>query len=283
MSGGTALLALAALLAFWPRRGTTPGYPLAAAVALGTLYAVPVDRARARLAVLRRRAVLHPPRRLPVARARALATRWPWPRPAWWPRRSSGRSSRRAWTAAGRGSTTRTSPRSSSPRRPRPFSWTHSYGPLTWSRDGREMLRIKATAPAYWKATNLDDFDGVRWREGAAVARRRHPSRARTASGCRRSRSSTAGCARRSSSAPATSRTSSRAPRAWRCRRATAPSSPRPSRCARATATRRCVYVPAPDRHPAQARSGTNYPGYTQDFLSMRVPLRGRPPASWTR
>ena len=42
MSGGTALLALAALLAFWPRRGTTPGYPLAAAVALGTLYTVPV-------------------------------------------------------------------------------------------------------------------------------------------------------------------------------------------------------------------------------------------------
>ena len=42
LSGGTALLALAALLAFWPRRGATPGYPIAAAVALGTLYAVPI-------------------------------------------------------------------------------------------------------------------------------------------------------------------------------------------------------------------------------------------------
>ena len=86
------------------------------------------------------------------------------------------RSSRRAWTATGRGSTTRTSPRSSSPRKAEAFSWTHSYGPLNWPRDGRELLRIKATAPAYWKATNLDEFDGVRWRDGSAVARRRHPA-----------------------------------------------------------------------------------------------------------
>ena len=42
LSGGTALLALASLLAFWPRRAATPGYPIAAAVALGTLYAVPI-------------------------------------------------------------------------------------------------------------------------------------------------------------------------------------------------------------------------------------------------
>ncbi len=43
------------------------------------------------------------------------------------------------------------------------FSWDHSYGPLDWPRDGRELLRVKAKRPAYWKATNLDDFDGRRW------------------------------------------------------------------------------------------------------------------------
>ncbi len=43
------------------------------------------------------------------------------------------------------------------------FTWDHSYGPLDWPRDGRELLRVKAKRPAYWKATNLDDFDGARW------------------------------------------------------------------------------------------------------------------------
>jgi transglutaminase-like putative cysteine protease len=44
------------------------------------------------------------------------------------------------------------------------FSWDHSYGPLTWPRDGRELLRVKARFPSYWKAENLDEFDGFRWR-----------------------------------------------------------------------------------------------------------------------
>ena len=42
LSGGTALLGLAALLAFWPRRGGGLGSPIPAAVALGVLYAVPI-------------------------------------------------------------------------------------------------------------------------------------------------------------------------------------------------------------------------------------------------
>ena len=44
------------------------------------------------------------------------------------------------------------------------FSWDHDYGPLDWPRDGREMLRIKARRAAYWKAEQLDLFDGERWR-----------------------------------------------------------------------------------------------------------------------
>ncbi len=46
------------------------------------------------------------------------------------------------------------------------FSWDHSYGPLDWPRDGRELLRVRAEKrPAYWKAENLDGFDGVHWHQ----------------------------------------------------------------------------------------------------------------------
>jgi len=46
------------------------------------------------------------------------------------------------------------------------FSWDHRYGPLDWPRDGRVVLRVKARQSAYWKATNLDGFDGLRWVHG---------------------------------------------------------------------------------------------------------------------
>jgi transglutaminase-like putative cysteine protease len=46
------------------------------------------------------------------------------------------------------------------------FSWAHTYGPLDWPRDGREVLRVRARTPAYWKAAALERFDGVRWRVG---------------------------------------------------------------------------------------------------------------------
>ena len=55
------------------------------------------------------------------------------------------------------------------------FSWDHNYGPLNWPRDGRELLRVKAKQPAYWKAENLDVFDGQRWR----ATRSRHDARRR--------------------------------------------------------------------------------------------------------
>jgi transglutaminase-like putative cysteine protease len=43
------------------------------------------------------------------------------------------------------------------------FSWSHEYGTLDWPRDGTELLRVRARDGAYWKATNLDTFDGLRW------------------------------------------------------------------------------------------------------------------------
>jgi transglutaminase-like putative cysteine protease len=43
------------------------------------------------------------------------------------------------------------------------FSWEHDYGPLDWPRDGRELLRVRARQPAYWKVAALDTLDGRRW------------------------------------------------------------------------------------------------------------------------
>ncbi len=43
------------------------------------------------------------------------------------------------------------------------FDWDHSYGPIRWQREGREMLRIKTSRAQYWKLENLEDFDGQRW------------------------------------------------------------------------------------------------------------------------
>jgi transglutaminase-like putative cysteine protease len=43
------------------------------------------------------------------------------------------------------------------------FDWNHGYGPLNWPRHNREMLRVASSRPAYWKAVDLDAFDGRRW------------------------------------------------------------------------------------------------------------------------
>jgi transglutaminase-like putative cysteine protease len=53
--------------------------------------------------------------------------------------------------------------RSLSPARGLTFSWNHSYGPLNWPRTGREVLRIQARTPSYWKVENLSTFDGLHW------------------------------------------------------------------------------------------------------------------------
>ena len=69
------------------------------------------------------------------------------------------------------------------PARGTTFDWNHRYGPLNWPRDGREVLRIKAAHAAYWKAENLDGFDGLRWlhvrgrRGRGGPARLLHPPR----------------------------------------------------------------------------------------------------------
>ena len=51
------------------------------------------------------------------------------------------------------------------------FNWRHTYGPMTWKRDGREVLRVRARRAAYWKAENLDGFDGIRWEQTRVTTR----------------------------------------------------------------------------------------------------------------
>jgi hypothetical protein len=48
------------------------------------------------------------------------------------------------------------------------FDWTQRYGPLHWPRDRRAVLQVQASGPEYWKAQNLDVFDGVGWAAGPA-------------------------------------------------------------------------------------------------------------------
>jgi len=48
------------------------------------------------------------------------------------------------------------------------FDWNHSYGPMTWPRDGQTLLNVRTSKPAYLKAETLDRFDGRRWVRGAA-------------------------------------------------------------------------------------------------------------------
>jgi transglutaminase-like putative cysteine protease len=49
------------------------------------------------------------------------------------------------------------------PADPVRFSWTQSYGPITWPRDGSEVMRVVSGDPQYWKARNLDTFNGRAW------------------------------------------------------------------------------------------------------------------------
>ena len=54
------------------------------------------------------------------------------------------------------------------PDEPLRFDWGHSYGPITWSRDGAEVLRVAARDPSYWKVRDLEDFDGATWIDSGA-------------------------------------------------------------------------------------------------------------------
>jgi len=43
------------------------------------------------------------------------------------------------------------------------FDWSQTYGPIHWPRTGREVLDVRASQADYWKAENIDVFDGRGW------------------------------------------------------------------------------------------------------------------------
>ena len=53
------------------------------------------------------------------------------------------------------------------------FDWDHDYGPLDWPRDGETLFTVQSDAPHYWRASVLEDFDGVRWEQPVQAAGQR--------------------------------------------------------------------------------------------------------------
>ena len=47
------------------------------------------------------------------------------------------------------------------------FDWNQTYGPLRWPQNGDQVLSVKAKTGEYWKAQNLDEFNGTAWVQGA--------------------------------------------------------------------------------------------------------------------
>jgi len=168
VASGALLLGAAAVLAFAPRRDGRFGYPVAAAVALGALYAIPVVQREADQPFVGGFA---------FALAMALFL---------WLERVERRSASLAATLLAGAALVGlvVAPRldgaralldyeriaqSLSPRTTQ-YNWNHSYGPLDWPRDGREVLRVRSPRRAYWKAVNLSMFDGSGWVQGLRPA-----------------------------------------------------------------------------------------------------------------
>ncbi len=47
------------------------------------------------------------------------------------------------------------------------FNWNQTYGPLRWPHVGHEVLTVHARTADYWKAENLDAFNGFGWAQSA--------------------------------------------------------------------------------------------------------------------
>jgi transglutaminase-like putative cysteine protease len=166
---GAWLAGAAALIAFWPRpQARTPGHSIAGAVALGALYTIPIVESGPRAPYLDGAVLcvllatylwLERLRADQVGVAfgcvLAVAVVGGFVAP-----RLDGRSPWLDYEQIAE---------DLQPEKAVAFSWNHNYGPMTWPRDGREVLRIKAPRQTYWKIVNLDEFDGLRWIDSGSV------------------------------------------------------------------------------------------------------------------
>jgi protein-glutamine gamma-glutamyltransferase len=162
---GYLLVALATMLACRPRGDARPGHPVAAVVAVGVLVGVPavsLETGSAALIGVVFSALLICFLRIDRIRSDATA----------WAGAAVAAALLVALVLAPRVDAQRpiidyeAIARSVSQTNGASFNWSHGYGPLNWPRTGRELLRVKTNRAAYWKATNLVEFDGIRWTTG---------------------------------------------------------------------------------------------------------------------
>lgn len=168
---GTALLGLAALVAFFSRRPDALGRPVLAAAGLAAVVTVPavqqpgdaplVEGALLAVLLVTFLGLERVPRRAGPAAAGlvALAT-------------VAGVLFAPALDADRPLLDYESFAQSLTPEAGTRFSWDHRYGPMTWSRDGNEVLRVRAARGTYWKAETLTEFDGLRWRREPGADRR---------------------------------------------------------------------------------------------------------------
>ncbi len=159
---GALLCVLAALLAFWPRGNGSRGYQFLALALLLVLVAAPVvSIGGTRPVVLGlvltaltvcflwlERLPLQPGLGIAAMLALALAGALPL---------ASAANGEQPWFDY------KAFAESLGPDDPVQFNWNHTYGDITWPRDGAEVLRVDTRRPSYWKVADLDDFDGEAW------------------------------------------------------------------------------------------------------------------------
>jgi protein-glutamine gamma-glutamyltransferase len=163
---GSGLVMIAGLLALWPRAGGSRGYPFLSLAALLVLTASPVVSMGGTRPLLLGMALtvltvcflwlerlpLRPGLGVAALIGLALAGALPLAAAA---DRGEPWFDYQAF-AEGLG-----------PKDPVRFDWGHGdYGPISWGRTGAEVVRVKATRPAYWKVRTLDEFDGNGWTTG---------------------------------------------------------------------------------------------------------------------
>ena len=269
IGSGVALTGLAALIAFWPRpQARTPGQSLPAAIALGALFTVPI--------------VEHGPTApyLSGAVFCILLATFLWLERLRADQIGVGLACVLGATVAGGFVAPHLDGSSPwldyeqiaedlQPERAATFSWDHNYGPMTWPRDGREVLRIKASHQTYWKTVNLDAFDGLRWIDSGQIrtvtdTELKHREWVETITVVDRGVRSRLfiGAGHTIRVLPGGPGAVSVEPGTFQTVRG--PLTP-------GSSYRATVYVPRPNDRQLRA-AGTRYPDFTADYLDMRLP-----------